>query len=275
MRYQDLLENSIKRLSGQNNPLDIQILIQRSFSFSKESFWINKNQLITDKSGLQKFYRYFNRLNNGEPVQYIIKETEFYSLPLYVKEGVLIPRPETEILVEQTLKLLDKSSIVLDIGAGSGAISIAIANNSDCPVVALEKSTKALPILKRNINHHHLTDRIKIIKGDLFPPEDDMLFDVVVSNPPYISEKDWNGLDDRVKKYEPKMALVGGEEGTEIIEKIVAGSAKHLKKSGYLLIEIGYDQSKSVPEIFKDNNFTDINIISDYSGIGRIVLGRL
>ena len=242
MRYRDLFENSIKR-RNKNNPLDIQLLIQKSFSLSKEKFWIDKNKKITDRSGLQKFYRYFNRLSKDEPVQYIINEAEFYSLPFYVKKGVLIPRPETEILVEQVLLLNRNNSRILDIGAGSGAISIAIAKESDCKITAIEKSKQAISILKRNIKSHQLMKKIKIIEGDLFPEKNNYLFDIIVSNPPYISEMDWKGLEDRVKRYEPKLALVGGEKGTELIEKIISGSIKYLKKNGSLLIEIGYDQS--------------------------------
>ncbi len=274
MLYKNLFDNSIKRSNTIKSidPIDIQLLIQNVFSLSKEKFWINKNHNITNKSALQKFYRYFNRLKNGEPVQYIIQKTEFYSLLFYVKKGVLIPRPETEILIDEVLKLVDKSENILDIGAGSGAISIALAKNSNANITALEKSKNALPILKRNIAIHRLQSKIKIIKADLFPVGKKM-FDIIVSNPPYISEKEWEGLEDKVKKFEPKMALVGGKKGTEIIGKIVLNTKKYLKKGGSLLIEIGYDQSESVSEIFENNNFKKIRTISDYSGIGRVVIG--
>jgi len=274
--YKDLFENSIKRKNTIKsiNPIDIQLLIQNAFSLSKEKYWILKHETIKNSSALQKYYRYFNRLNKGEPLQYIIKETEFYSLPLYVKKGVLIPRPETEILIDEVLKLVDKSENILDIGAGSGAISIALAKNSDANITALEKSPKAILILKKNIAIHQLESKIKIIKADLFP-EKKTLFDIIVSNPPYISEKEWKGLEDNVKKFEPKMALVGGKKGTEIIEKIVSESNKYLKKGGSLLMEIGYDQSESVFEIFKNNGFKNIRVVFDYNGIGRVVIGVL
>jgi len=274
VNFQDLFTNSIKRVK-KNDPLDIQLLIQRSLSLTKEKFWINKNKKITDRAGLQKFYRYLNRLIKGEPVQYILKKTEFYSHSLYIKNGVLIPRPETEIIVEEVLKLVKEGHKILDIGAGSGAISIALAKNSNCHITALETSLHAIPVLKRNIIDHKLNKKIKIIKADLFPDNNDKLFDIIVSNPPYISEKDWEELDNKVKQYEPRLALIGGKKGTEIIEKIVFGSTKYLKKNACLLIEIGFDQYETVPEIFRKNGFKDIRVISDYSGIGRVVIGRV
>lgn len=275
MQYKELLENSLKRLDrdGGGYPLDVQLLIQTAFSLTKEKFWIDKNTKITDKAGLQKFYRYFKRLKKGEPVQYILKKTEFYSLDFYVNKGVLIPRPETEILVEEALRLIDNNSAVLDIGAGSGAISISIAKNSTCSIIALEKSPEAIAILKKNILNHKLSTRIKLLNSDLFPKDKTVLFDVIVSNPPYISEKDWEKLDEKVKKFEPKMALVGGEKGTELIDKIISESKCFLKKKGWLLIEIGYDQKDIIEQKFRNNGFKKIKTIYDYSGIGRIVIG--
>jgi len=276
VQYKELFGNSLKRLNRDRNgyTLDVQLLIQHAFSLTKEKFWIDKNKKITDKSGLQKFYRYFNRLKKGEPVQYILKKVEFYSLDFYVNKGVLIPRPETEILVEETLKLIDDNSKVLDIGAGSGAISISIAKNSMCSIIALEKSSEAITILKKNILNHNLSTRIKVLNSDLFPKDKTILFDLIVSNPPYIPEKDWEKLDKKVKKFEPKMALVGGEKGTELIDEIISESKYFLKKRGWLLIEIGYDQSDIMEQIFRNNGFKKVRTVNDYSEIGRIVIGR-
>jgi len=273
VRYIDLLENSLKKINIFIEPIEVQMLIFYSFSLSKEKFFMKKEDEITDIQSLNKFNSYLKRLNDGEPIQYIIGMTEFFSLPIFVDRGVLIPRQDTEMLVEEALKRVEGKFNILDIGAGSGAISLAIAKNSDVLITSVEISEKAIKVFKKNIENLDLKDRINIVKNDLFP-NGQKIFDMILSNPPYISRSDWEKLNKKVREFEPKNALIGGESGTEIIERIVNGAGPYLKKGGFLLIEIGYDQSKSVLKIFKENGFNDIKIIKDYSGIGRVIIGR-
>jgi len=214
------------------------------------------------------------------PLQYIVGNVEFYGLKLIVNENVLIPRPETELLVEKIINDLDKSTNlkILDIGVGSGNISLSISKNlPNSKVVAIDISKTALDVANQNAEVNSLQDRIEFRLFDFMNDNLNSLgkFDLIVSNPPYVSENDYESLEPELKNHEPKIALTDNSNGISFYKHIVEASEQLLKKPGKIYFELGIDQSAQVQEYFKQNNFTNIKITKDYSGIERIICGEL
>ena len=272
MRYSDLYQNALKRLDSPDSAADVQLLLQKAFGLSTTDYWIHKNDTIHNRSGIKKFYRYVSRLERHEPIAHIFKEKEFYSRPFFVNKNVLVPRPETELLVEAAASLLPVPGRLLDIGAGSGVISITLALETGSTVVALEKSEKACYILSKNIRRHNIERQVIPMKGDLFPVSSEPRFDMVVSNPPYLAAHEWEDLSPMVKNYDPREALVAGEVGIEIIEAIIARAPSVLKSGGHFLLEIGYRQKKAVEELLNQKRYSDVRFVDDYSGIPRVAV---
>ncbi len=272
MRYSDLYQNALNRLDSPELAADVLLLIQKSFNLTAVQYWIQKNETILDTSGIRKFYRYLNRLIRHESPAHIFKEKEFYSRPFYVNKNVLVPRPETELLVEAASSLLPKPGKILDIGAGSGVISITLALETGSTVIALEKSPKALYVLKKNIRRHNIRNLVFPTKGDLFPITSEGRFDLVISNPPYLAEDEWDSLPPNVKNYDPREALVAGATGLELIEEIITRAPGFLAPGGCVLLEIGYTQKPALEKILKRNLYSDIRFVNDYSGIPRVAV---
>ncbi len=274
MKYSDLYFSSINKIKDKEKTLDIQILIEKAFSLTKSQFWIKKNDETENKTGLNKFYRYFKRLKNEEPIAYILKKKEFFSENFYINKNVLIPRPETEILVEKAMELKPSPSKILDIGAGSGIISIILAKKLNTKVISVEKNKKSIYILKKNILIHRVENKVIPVLADLFPENYDK-FDLIISNPPYLSARDWERLPLNIKKFEPRNSLVSGRNGTEIIKRIIMNSPDYLKKEGTILIEIGCNQKEIVEKILKKIGFLNISFFNDYNNIQRIASAEL
>jgi len=214
------------------------------------------------------------------PLQYIVGNVEFYGLKLIVNENVLIPRPETELLVEKIINDSDKSTNlkILDIGVGSGNISLSILKYlPNSKVVAIDISKTALDVANQNAEINSLQDRIEFRLFDIMNDNLNSLgkFDLIVSNPPYVSENDYESLEPELKNHEPKIALTDNSNGISFYKHIVEASDQLLKKPGKIYFELGIDQSAQVQEYFKQNNFTNIKITKDYSGIERIICGEL
>jgi release factor glutamine methyltransferase len=214
------------------------------------------------------------------PLQYIVGNVEFYGLKFIVNENVLIPRPETELLVEQIINDSDKSVNlrILDIGVGSGNIILSILKNlPDLNAVAIDISEGALDIAHQNAEINLLQDRVEFRPFDIMNDDLNSLgkFDLIVSNPPYVSENDYESLEPELKIYEPKMALTDNSNGISFYKHIIESSESILNKSGKIYFELGIDQSTQVQKYFEQNNFTNIKITKDYSGIDRIICGEL
>ena len=208
------------------------------------------------------------------PLQYILGEWSFYGLDFLVGEGVLVPRPDTETLVEYALEFLkDKENQkVLDLCSGSGCIAIAISKNKQCVVDAVEKYDAAYKYLIKNIEKNKA--EVNAILGDVFSFEPDKKYDLIVSNPPYISA---NGMEiiDEETLHEPDSALYGGEDGLIFYRCIANRYKKHLNAGGMLALEVGFDQSDTVCQILKENGFSNIGTKNDYGGIQRVVFGTV
>lgn len=274
MRFCDLFKSAQDKIKRPETELDLQILLEHAFGISRQQYWTRRNRQVTDLSGLRKFYRYVERLKQQEPVAYIIKSRDFYTSSFFVNRNVLIPRPETELLVEQALKVIRTDHHILDIGAGSGNIAISLALHSQARVTAVEKSRPAIYVLKKNVGNHKTKKPIKIVEANLFPPGKDV-FDIIVTNPPYVSTAEWKQLPDTIKLFEPRQALVGGKEGHEMIGRIIRRAPSYLAKGGWLFIELGIQQKDAVTHLLKENRFKNIRFFNDYNKIPRVVKARL
>lgn len=213
---------------------------------------------------------------DGYPLQYIIGEWEFYGYRFKVGEGVLIPRADTETLIEAVKSLELKSPVITDLCSGSGCIAVTLEKEiSGSEVYAIEYSDKAFSYLKKNIEINN--SKVHAVLGDIFDEKvilEMPLSDIIVSNPPYLTEKDMNNLQKEVH-FEPEMALRGGSDGLDFYKKIVSLWKKKLKNNGYIVFEIGINQEEAVSKIFKENGFSDIKYVKDLSGIIRVVLAKI
>ena len=278
MLYGELFNTSLRKFEEKagDNKTGIEILIREAFNLSKTGFWARKNDIITDKRALAKFYRWRARLLKDEPLAYITGKKESYSRDFYVNRSVLIPRPETEILIEAAIRWIKKMEHpvnVLDIGTGSGIIAVNIAVETGAKVIAVDKSRGALSVLKKNSALHRVHDNVVPFCADLFPRKGQDKkgpFDVIVSNPPYVTEEEWQALPPHIKKYEPKEALVAAEEGLAVIRRIAAEAKDYLKPGGKIFLEIGYGQKEKVEKILRDAGYDTIEFLPDYSHVFRV-----
>ena len=217
------------------------------------------------------------RAKKRKPLQYILGEWEFYGLPFKVSEGVLIPRADTEILVEQCIQLMREveEPNILDIGSGSGAISITIANElKSSSVIGIDINNKAIELANENKILNKI-ENVNFIKSNLFENLDkDFKYDLIVSNPPYISKEEYETLMPEVKNYEPQNALTDLGDGLHFYKERSKLAGEYLKDTGYLAFEIGYNQAKDVSKILQDNNFAILSIVKDYGGNDRVVIAK-
>lgn len=274
---QDYLKNGLGEISSQ----EFYLILEKLFS-------INKFDIITDKYKDKIDYKVLEeiieRRLKDEPLQYILQEAYFRNYVFYVDQRVLIPRPETELLVEKVIDIYKenyKNHIkIIDVGTGSGAIAISLAieiKNSE--VYSVDISKEALAVAQINKEKYQLDDqKLKLVQSDKLEvfKDQNIKFDILVSNPPYIKYKDYINLDKNVLDYEPKLALLGTEnDGTGFYQYFAENAHTFLNKNGYVCFEIAYDQSAKVADILKRNNFKEIEIIKDYSNIDRIVSAKL
>lgn len=213
----------------------------------------------------------------GEPNQYITGEAEFYRLPLVVNRDVLIPRPETEQLVEKAIEAAScfPGPRILDVGTGSGAIALALAHElPDAIVTATEISERALSTAGQNADRLGLTNRIRFLVGDLIKPVADERFDMVVSNPPYVALRDSDSLSIEVRSFEPAQALFAGEDGLAVYQRLLPAAFEVLVAGGFVLLEIGCGQSEPVNALMRAAGFEQIAFAPDLQGIMRVAMGR-
>ena len=224
-----------------------------------------------------RFHEILARRAQHEPFQYITGIQEFYGLDFIVSPDVLIPRPETEMIVENALEILREKKTLkfCEIGIGSGCISVSILHEiRTISAIGLDISASALEIAKLNAQKYAVLERLKLIISDVFSQLTTEKFDLIVSNPPYIPESDISNLQLEVSMFEPLNALTDDKDGLSIIKKIINESPKFLNSNGFLLMEIGYNQSSQVKEIFEQNIWQRIDILPDLQGIPRMVKAK-
>jgi release factor glutamine methyltransferase len=214
----------------------------------------------------------FARRRAGEPIAYITGQREFYGIVLKITPEVLIPRPETELLVELTLERAAPGARVLDLGTGSGAIAVALAcERPDLAIVAADVSEAALAVARRNVSEQGAA--VEVVRSDWFETLAPRRFDLIVSNPPYVAEKDAH-LDQGDVRFEPRLALLGGKVGLDCIRKITAHARDCLRPGGWLLVEHGYDQGDRCAELFRGSGYGDVKTVKDLAGLPRVCVGR-
>ena len=276
MNYQKLLNEGTNFLKTGNivkPEFDCELLLSRALNKKREEILINLRNKINKKQ-LDKFIFYLSRRKKREPVAYILGYKYFWKFKFFVNKSVLVPRPETEIIVEQALKYIsdNKSKKILDIGTGSGCIIISILKErAKCSATAIDISNKALKVAKINAKMHHLENKIKFINIDVDKFNTNK-YDLILSNPPYINDIDLSRLDDDIKIYEPKEALSGGLNGYKEIKKIIEKSSKILKINGKLIFEIGDTQKEYTKKLLKNNGMYINKIIKDLSGKDRCIV---
>ena len=264
-----------------NSRLQAELLLAHTLKLTREGLY---TQLQTRLEGEQEevLKRLVGRRITGEPLQYILGRQEFWSVGLRVDPRVLIPRPETEVLVEQALLLLSRRPpgepcFVLEIGTGSGAIAIALSKeDGNLSVVATDISMGALLVAKENARLAGVATQIHFLKGDLFRPfplrEGREPFDLIVSNPPYVSRSDISGLDREVKDFEPTIALDGGVDGLDFYQSMIPEASDFLKDGGWLLLEVGQGQAPKVGEwVSETQAFVNPESVRDLAGIERVI----
>lgn len=275
---QILLEakKSLKQSGAVSYALDAELLLMKVLNFTKTELF-TKDTIFLTKKEQEKYEFLIEERKKGVPVQYLLGECEFMGLPFYVNESVLIPRPDTEILVETVLEYYQKKSFqnILDIGTGTGCIAVSIAHYTNMQVYAVDISENALKMAQQNAKINHVN--IEFIESNLFlsfPETFHHTFDVIVSNPPYICTEEIENLMTEVKDFEPRLALDGGKDGLFFYREIMEQSQKFLKKNGYLFFEIGWEQAEQVKEMMKLNGFENIEVRKDLAGLDRVILGK-
>ena len=275
----DLLAEGARALAaaGITEPRTDAALLLGEVLNHDRSFMIAHPEHSVAANQLQKFREFIARRASGEPLQYITGHQEFFKLDFAVTPDVLIPRPETELIVEVALEILrpDQSARLLDIGAGSGCLAISILKElTNARAVAIDISESALKVALRNAERHGVMDRLRVIESDLFSAiASDDIFDLLVSNPPYVSEAELKSLQREVQ-YEPAAALAGGADGLATIRRILRDAPPFLCAGGYLVFEIGFGQSESVEALVGARDWQMIEIRRDLQGIPRTVVVR-
>ncbi|MDA3885775.1 MAG: peptide chain release factor N(5)-glutamine methyltransferase [Candidatus Delongbacteria bacterium] len=272
----NLSEDYLKKNNIDDPRLNAELLVSGALGMKRLDLYLQYDRIITEDE-LATIRPLLKRSSNNEPVQYIQGEKEFYNVKIMVNEHTLIPRNDTEILVEEVIKFISTQNFrILDIGTGSGCIPIAIAK--ECPnniFFASDISSEVLDTARKNAGINDISGKIKFYKWDLFKScPSRSLHDIVISNPPYISLKAYENLDKNVKDHEPRIALTDEGDGLTFYRRINDIIEKILKPNGMLFLEIGYDQAEEIKNICREK-FEDINIVKDYGGNNRVFVGRL
>ena len=262
--------------------LDGEILLAHILKTDRTHLYMNLDQPL-NVNELAFFRELVKRRAKREPIQYITGRQEFWSLEFKVSPKILIPRPDTELLVEEGVRELSKTfpetarPEVLDIGTGSGALAAALAKElTGAKVTGTDISPEAVALARENIESNGLSANASILEGDLFLPVEGRKFHLIVSNPPYILHADLEGLQPEVSHYEPLSALDGGVDGLDYYRKIIPQAPRHLFPGGWLMVEHGEGQSEEVVKIFEDTaKFENIEEVKDLAGVLRVVKGKV
>lgn len=256
---------------------ETRLFIEKLLEISPKDLILNPTIEISEEA-FEKLKKQVELRKNGRPIQYLIGKWEFMGLPFIVNPSVLIPRSDTECLVEEVINQYKTQGEVsiLDVGTGSGAIAVSLAYYlEESQVTAVDISEDALLTAKENAKLNHVSEKIHFIQSDLYNNVDSKeKYDCIVSNPPYIPEDEIEKLQVEVKGYEPRLALSGGKDGFDYYRKIISQASKHLKDGGYLFLEAGDNQSEKLAKLMKDT-FVDITIKTDLQGLERLVYGKL
>jgi release factor glutamine methyltransferase len=281
MTILEILNLKTRELKGhriENPRLNAELLLAHAMKLSREGLYTHLHCGLGEKER-EDFEQLFQRRLSGEPLQYVLGKQEFWSIDLKVDPRVLIPRPETELLVDQALSVLsqgplERKPVVLEIGTGSGAIAISIAKGMKAvSVIATDISMEALCLARENAERTGAHGQIRWVRGDLFSPfRKNQGFDLILSNPPYVARSAIRHLSREVQDFEPLIALDGGEDGLDFYRKIISQASCYLRQGGWLLLEIGQGQGSEVSKHINGiGHFSEPRLLQDLSGIDRVV----
>lgn len=274
-------ENRLANAGISNAKVESQDLYRFRFGLNQREF-LMEWQKSREFEDCESYLKILDRRAEGEPIQYIMGSQNFYGYDIKVEPGVLIPRLDSETVVEHAIELINERhyKTVLDLCCGSGALGIAIAKECHGTKVTMsDESEDAVRIAKSNVESLGLSNECKVVQGNLFEPFKRLFgnqkFDLIISNPPYIPTDVISTLDREVKDFEPVSALDGGETGLDYYNKILASAGNYLKKNGAVVFEIGHDQAEEVSRIFNDAGFNRVSVFKDLAGKDRTVIGEL
>ncbi len=276
-RLLDWTEKYFREKAIDSPRLDAQILLAHALGCKRIDLYVRSAELTTEEQRTA-FKSQIKKRVEGCPVAYLVGQREFYHLNFDVNSSVLIPRPETEFLVVEVLRRIkDKEAPrVLDIGTGSGCIALSVAHqHKTAKITAIDVSAEALSMARKNAAKHGLSERVRFLESDLFAALSDEKFDVIVSNPPYISAAELPTLAKEVRDFEPRLALDGGPDGLAIYRRLIAEAPAHLEAGGYLLLEIGSTQEKPVRDLIEaQGTFEAVGVHLDGQKLPRVVEAR-
>lgn len=274
----DLLKWTAQYFTGkgiENGRLDAELLLAEILQLNRIGLYLNFDRPVNSDE-LAAFRTLIERRARREPIAYILGRCEFWSLTFKVTPDVLIPRGDTETLVEAALKVLPPGGALLDIGVGSGAIALAIAHERpDASVEGIDLSPAALAIARENTQSLGLAARVVLRQGDLFALDGNGQYDVIVSNPPYIASGEQTSLMPEVRDFEPALALFAGDDGLDCYRALIPAAKALLKNSGSLLVEVGIGQAAAVAELYDMAGYAEICTSRDLSRIERVVAGKM
>ena len=276
MKYQEILNEGSKTLKLNNIKsynLDSEILLSSTLKLNRSQLLLNLNKRIENQKK-KIFFNFIERRRKNEPIAYITGYKEFWKTKFKVNKNVLIPRPDTETIIEQVLNELDinSSKKILDIGTGSGCIIISILNErKKCFGVGIDISKNAVKLAKYNAKIQHIDNRIKFLNSDIDNFCGDK-YDLIISNPPYIKHHEINGLEKDIKNHEPNVALDGGIDGYNKIRLIIEKSSILIKKTGKLFLELGINQTRETLKILNLNGFYKTKVIKDLASKNRCIV---
>ncbi|MBN2417220.1 peptide chain release factor N(5)-glutamine methyltransferase [bacterium] len=257
--------------------LNAERLLGRALGLSRVELYLSFDRPLNEEERAA-CRTLLQRRASHEPLQYILEETEFMSLPFTVGPGVLIPRPETELLVEEALRFLKplENSRAVDLGTGSGCIAVSLAHYAPaCRVTAVDLSEAALETARKNGARNGAGERLRFVRADILSDDPADFFpeasDCILANPPYISRDEWDRLAPEIREWEPREALCDEGDGLAFYRSIAARTAPYLRKGGRLMAEIGHTQAAAVREIFSESGFGDISVLNDLNGIPRVI----
>tara|TARA_B100001564_G_C20610219_1_gene657247 strand:- start:486 stop:1328 length:843 start_codon:yes stop_codon:yes gene_type:complete len=278
MEALDLIDFCSKKLKENNistHKLDSELLLSEVLNKTREEILTDLHQKVY-RDQIGKYYNFVNRRSSKEPIAYILQNKEFWSKNFIVSPYTLIPRPETELLVEKIVEIFKKRSLfILDVGTGTGCILLSLISElKNSKGIGIDISKKAIEIAKKNQKTLDLSDNTKFYCRSVMEMNN-YKFDLIVSNPPYIRTRDLRNLVDDVKNFEPKLALDGGNDGLDVMRKVIYKSSNILKINGTLALEIGFGQFKQVSKILKKHNFKIRYLIKDYRDNVRCILSTL
>lgn len=278
MNIEEILKkeiNNLKQNNIENSTLKAKILLANILNVKKEYLLIHSEEEIKQEDKI-KYENCIKELIKGKPLQYITNKQEFMGLDFYVDENVLIPQPDTEILVEKAIEIAEttQKNKILDMCTGSGCIAISLAKKiNNAQIIVVDISNNALNVANKNAINNNVENKIKFINSDMFNNIEEK-FDIIVSNPPYIETETINKLEIEVQN-EPHLALDGGIDGLKFYKTIANNAFKYLNGNGYLLLEIGHNQQNSVTQLLQDiGKYKNIETIKDLGGNYRVVIAR-